>query len=109
MVRICSTGWDGSTSKTARRRRSRRAGGALLAAWGRPGAGGFCAVLGYASPGSEHRQVRAGLRSGGLSVRVLGLPALIEMKERAGRPKDLAALPVLRATLDELSRRPPTT
>jgi hypothetical protein len=42
---------------------------------------------------------------GGLSVRVLSLPALIEAKERAGRPKDLAALPVLRATLDELNRR----
>ena len=42
--------------------------------------------------------------SGGLTVRVLGLPALIEAKERAGRPKDLAALPVLRATLDELER-----
>ena len=42
--------------------------------------------------------------SGGLTVRVLSLPALIEAKERAGRPKDLAALPVLRATLDELKR-----
>ena len=40
-----------------------------------------------------------------LSVRVLTLPALIEAKERAGRAKDLAALPVLRATLDELGRR----
>jgi hypothetical protein len=43
---------------------------------------------------------------GGLVVRVLSLPALIESKERAGRPKDLAALPVLRATLDEVRRRP---
>ena len=43
--------------------------------------------------------------SGGLTIRVLGLPALIEAKERAARPKDLAALPVLRATLDELKRR----
>src|SRR5688572_5483373 len=42
---------------------------------------------------------------GGLSVRVLKLPALIAAKERAGRPKDVAALPVLRATLDELNRR----
>lgn len=41
----------------------------------------------------------------GLTVRVLGLPALIETKERAGRPKDLAALPLLRATLDESKRR----
>jgi hypothetical protein len=42
--------------------------------------------------------------SGGLAVRVLSLPALIEAKERSGRPKDLAALPVLRATLDETQR-----
>ena len=38
-------------------------------------------------------------------ILVLGLPALIESKERAARPKDLAALPVLRATLDEIRRR----
>ncbi len=43
--------------------------------------------------------------SGGMTIRVLSLPALIHVKERAGRPKDLAALPVLRATLDELTRR----
>ena len=43
---------------------------------------------------------------GGLTIRVLSLEALIEAKERAGRPKDLAALPVLRATLDEQQRRP---
>jgi len=44
--------------------------------------------------------------SGGRTVRVLSLPALIEAKERSGRPKDLAALPVLRATLDEQKKRP---
>jgi predicted nucleotidyltransferase len=38
-------------------------------------------------------------------VRVLDLATLIEMKERAGRPKDLAVLPLLRATLDESRRR----
>lgn len=32
--------------------------------------------------------------------------ALIEIKERSGRPKDLAVIPVLRATLDELNRKP---
>lgn len=42
----------------------------------------------------------------GRKVRVLTLAALIEAKERSGRPKDLAALPVLRATLDEIERRP---
>jgi len=41
----------------------------------------------------------------GRTVRVLKLTALIEAKERAGRPKDLAALPVLRATLEESKRR----
>ncbi len=43
--------------------------------------------------------------AGGLTIRVLSLPALIEAKERSGRPKDLAALPVLRATRDEIARR----
>ena len=38
-------------------------------------------------------------------IRVLGLSALIDAKQRAGRPKDLAVLPVLRATLDEAKRR----
>ena len=41
----------------------------------------------------------------GVKIRVLGLPALIASKERAARPKDLAALPALRATLDEIQRR----
>jgi hypothetical protein len=40
----------------------------------------------------------------GLSVHVVDLPTLIELQE-AGRPKDLAALPVLRATLAEILRR----
>ena len=43
--------------------------------------------------------------SSGRTVRVLSLPALIDAKERSGRPKDLAALPVLRATLDEQAKR----
>jgi hypothetical protein len=42
---------------------------------------------------------------GGLVVHVIDLPTLIELKERAGRPKDLAVLPVLRATLAETLRR----
>jgi len=37
-------------------------------------------------------------------VPVLSLPRLIEVKEAAGRPKDLAALPTLRATLEEIRR-----
>jgi hypothetical protein len=41
----------------------------------------------------------------GSTVRVLTLPALIEAKERSGRPKDLAVLPLLRATLDEARKR----
>jgi hypothetical protein len=36
------------------------------------------------------------------ALRVLELRSLIEIKRRAGRPKDLAALPYLEATLDEL-------
>lgn len=41
----------------------------------------------------------------GLHVRVLGLRELVEVKRRAGRPKDLAALPVLQATIDEAKAR----
>lgn len=50
------------------------------------------------------RTVNLSLASG-LTIRVLSLPALIEAKKRAGRPKDLAALPLLLATLDEVRRR----
>ena len=50
----------------------------------------------------------AGVLAGaqGRTVSVLQLSALIEIKRRAGRPKDLAALAVLEATLDERTRRP---
>lgn len=40
------------------------------------------------------------IETGELSLRVLALPRLIEIKRRAGRPKDLAALPVLESTLE---------
>ena len=43
--------------------------------------------------------------SEGLVLRVIDLPTLIELKEKAGRPKDLAVLPVLLATLVETQRR----
>lgn len=41
----------------------------------------------------------------GLSVPVLELSRLIAVKESLGRPKDLAVLPMLKATLDEIRRR----
>lgn len=37
----------------------------------------------------------------GAKVRVLNLDTLIEFKQNAGRPKDLAVLPVLKRTLEE--------
>jgi len=40
-----------------------------------------------------------------LRVRILDLETLIAVKERTGRPKDMAALPVLRQTLAEIRRR----
>lgn len=40
----------------------------------------------------------------GLSARVLDLEALIELKAATGREKDLAALPILRRTLEERER-----
>ena len=39
------------------------------------------------------------------TVRVLELSMLIEVKRRAGRPKDMAALPFLEATLDEIRQK----
>lgn len=42
---------------------------------------------------------------GALSLYVLDLPALIEVKTQAGRAKDKIALPLLLATLDARSRR----
>ncbi len=45
------------------------------------------------------------VEDGALSLRVLDLPTLIEVKTRAARPKDKIALPLLLATLDEHRRR----
>ena len=45
------------------------------------------------------------LAGGELQIRVVDLDTLIELKEHAGRDKDLAALPVLRATAAEKKRR----
>jgi hypothetical protein len=41
---------------------------------------------------------------GQIKVKVLSLRRVIEAKTRAGRPKDLAMLPVLKATLREIER-----
>jgi predicted nucleotidyltransferase len=41
----------------------------------------------------------------GVSVRVLSLERLIQLKRELGRPKDVAMLPVLEATLRERERR----
>jgi hypothetical protein len=52
-------------------------------------------LIGFAAPidvGGEH------------PLYVLDLETLIEVKRRAGRPKDIAALPVLQATLEERQR-----
>jgi hypothetical protein len=38
-------------------------------------------------------------------VRVLELPMLLEVKRRAGRPKDLAVIPFLEATIAEIAKR----
>jgi hypothetical protein len=43
----------------------------------------------------------------GRTVRVLDLPTLIEVKTKAGRPKDRIVLPLLIATLQERDKGPP--
>ncbi len=65
-------------------------------------------VLGEIGAGNDHAGLVAHsdvLSIGNLSVRVLGLPALIRAKEQAGRPKDLAVLDILRQTLAESTKR----
>ena len=47
------------------------------------------------------------LSDGPLTLRVLDLPTLIEIKSQTGRAKDRAVLPVLIATLEERQRREP--
>jgi predicted nucleotidyltransferase len=48
------------------------------------------------------------LEVAGYAIHVLSLERLIKLKKQLGRPKDLAALPVLEATLRERgARRPP--
>jgi hypothetical protein len=42
---------------------------------------------------------------GGLRLRILDLATLIEVKQAAGRPKDIAVLPILRQTLAENRRQ----
>ncbi len=41
-----------------------------------------------------------------IRVVALDLARVIQAKEFAGRPKDVAVLPILRATLEELKKRP---
>ena len=62
---------------------------------------GDCDVLGTIDEGLGFDDLlpdTVTIETGELSLRVLGLRRLIEIKRRAGRPKDLAALPVLEST-----------
>jgi hypothetical protein len=47
------------------------------------------------------------MTEGDLSLRVLDLPTLIDVKAKTGRAKDRAVLPVLIATLEESSKKRP--
>ena len=58
--------------------------------------GAIDAGLSYADLLPDSEELRVGP---GLSTRILSLRRLIELKTAAGRPKDLAVLPTLRATL----------
>jgi hypothetical protein len=65
--------------------------------------------LGTIDDGQDYESLLASTReislADGLTIRILDLARLIEVKRRAGRPKDLAQLPVLEATLEERNRR----
>jgi hypothetical protein len=58
--------------------------------------GEMAAIGGYEQIIGQARE----LEVAGFKVKVLSLPQLIATKRAAGRPKDLAVLPVLQATLD---------
>ena len=68
-------------------------------------------LLGAIGKGRGYEQLRphAALKevASGLLVHVLDLAKLIEIKQETGRDKDNAALPILKATLEERSRREP--
>lgn len=64
-------------------------------------------VLGHIAPGGGYPDLIAespARQLGDLTVRVLGLEALIRAKLAAGRDKDRAILPILRRTLEESSK-----
>jgi hypothetical protein len=56
----------------------------------------------YSALAPRSRPIEVG---GGLTVRVLDLDALIDVKSEVGREKDLATLPVLVRTLEERRKR----
>ncbi len=65
-------------------------------------------VLGTLDEGVGYDQLLpdvVSLHAGGVAVQVLSLERLIEVKERAGRLKDKAVLPLLRSTLERGRRR----
>ncbi len=65
-------------------------------------------ILGSLNDGIRYEELLADteeLEVAGQGVRVLSLARLIELKRALGRPKDLAILPVLEATLRERERR----
>ncbi len=65
-------------------------------------------ILCELSEGEGYEQLEAdtvAARLGPVTVRVLELSKLIEVKARANRAKDRAVLPLLIATLDEMKRR----
>ena len=66
--------------------------------------------LGFTVTGALVIAIR-GLRSvhawrGGTRILVAGLADIIKSKKAAGRPRDLAVLPVLEKVLEEATRRP---
>jgi len=63
--------------------------------------GGFAAVLQGAPIVTGLTDAVLEVELGDITIQVLGLERLIQSKEHAGRAKDLAVLPALRATLEQ--------
>jgi len=69
---------------------------------------GLLDVLGEIAGGHDYETLVAGtadIEVGGRRVRVLSLEQLVETKSRAGRPKDLAAVQLIRHAIQERDRR----
>jgi len=108
--------WFGTIDRAKVGEAARRAGGFYTEGYGQqpPAIGGegldrvdvVLTAQGLGPFADEHAQARS-YELDGVPVRVLPLARVIASKRASNRPKDLAQLPILEATLAARQRRPP--